>query len=300
MPCIKISENLSLRLYYLKLKLFISELSLAIDKLNSWTKPIRVSPFLINFPYTDKIYVEPYGTVLIIAPWNYPYMLALAPLIGAIAAGNTVVIKTSELTPNTSALLSDIVTAVFKPEHVAVVEGGISVSQNLLEKRWDYIFFTGSVPVGKIVAKAAAEHLTPVTLELGGKSPCIIDTGVNLKLVTRRLIWGKILNAGQTCLSPDYVLIHKKMKQDFFTALQREITAALSNNPENSKDFARIINTKNFDRLSEMLSHQDIVIGGESNRDKLYVAPTVIDEPDLDSKVMQEEIFGPILPVFNL
>lgn len=280
-------------------EIVISELELTIRKLNQWAKPRKVRSSLLNFPSTDRIYSEPYGNALIIAPWNYPYQLALAPLIAAIAAGNTAIIKPSELTPNTSTLIKDIITSVFKPEHVAVVEGGVPVSTELLAQRWDYIFFTGSVFVGKIVAKAAAEHLTPTTLELGGKNPCIIDETANIKLSARRIVWGKFLNAGQTCIAPDYIIIHKSIKHQFYDAFKIEIERAYTENPEQSKDYARIINNKNFNRLAKMLDNENCIIGGDTNTETLYIAPTVIDEPILDSEVMKDEIFGPILPVIS-
>jgi aldehyde dehydrogenase (NAD+) len=280
-------------------EIVLAEINLTIKNLNSWAKPKHVFPSMLNFPSTDKIYSEPYGNVLIIAPWNYPYQLALSALIGAIAAGNTVVLKPSELTPHTSNILQEIITEVFKLEYVAVVQGGVDVSQELLAQRWDYIFFTGSVAVGKIVAKVAAEHLTPTTLELGGKNPCIIDETANIKLTAKRIVWGKFLNAGQTCIASDYVLIHDSVKQQFFDAMRSEIETAYTKNPEQSKDLARIVNERNFNRLSEMLEDETIVIGGETNVNELYISPTVIDEPNLDSQVMKGEIFGPILPVLS-
>ena len=285
--------------YATEIAMVISELDLTIKKLNQWAKPKRVMPSLLNFPSSDKIYSEPYGNILIISPWNYPYQLALAPLVAAVAAGNTVVLKPSELTPNTSNLIEDIITAVFKPNHVSVVKGGVPVSEALLAERWDYIFFTGSVFVGKIIAKAAAEHLTPVTLELGGKNPCIIDETANIKLSAKRIVWGKFINAGQTCIAPDYILIHKSIKQAFYNALEKEIELAYSNSPELSEDFARIINEKNFNRLAKMLHNETCIIGGQTDINSLYIAPTVIDEPRLDSEVMKDEIFGPILPVIS-
>ncbi|WP_054850883.1 aldehyde dehydrogenase [Olleya sp. ITB9] len=277
----------------------IQDLKHTIKKLSKWAKPKRVFPALLNFPSSDYLYSEPYGNVLVIAPWNYPYQLAIAPLVGAIAAGNTVVLKPSELTPNTSALLSDIIKKVFKPEHVTVVQGGVGTSTQLLHQRWDYIFFTGSVNVGKIVAKAAAPNLTPITLELGGKNPCVIDETANIKLTAKRVVWGKFVNAGQTCIAPDYVLIHHTKKEAFYKAIQHEIELAYGQNPEDSKDLARIINIKNFERLSELLVNQKCKIGGQTNAKDLYIAPTIIDEPKLDSEVMKDEIFGPILPVIS-
>jgi aldehyde dehydrogenase (NAD+) len=275
----------------------LSELKLAIKNLSSWSKPKRVRPSILNFPSSAKIYKEPYGNTLIIAPWNYPYQLAIAPVIGAVAAGNTVVLKPSELTPNTSALIKSIIENVFDSRHVAVVEGGIPETQELLAQRWDYLFFTGSVPVGKIVAKAAAEHLTPVTLELGGKSPCIVDDSASIDLAAKRIVWGKFINGGQTCIAPDYLLIHPSVKDAFVEAFKKEVAKAYGENPENSEDFPRIVNTKNFDRLTKMLENETCLIGGTSNREDCYIAPTLIDEPSLDSEVMKGEIFGPILPL---
>ena len=277
----------------------LQDLKRTINNINKWEKPKRVFPSLLNFPSSDYLYSEPYGTVLIIAPWNYPYQLALAPLIGAVAAGNTVVLKPSELTPNTSALLSKIIKNVFPPEFVTVVEGGVDTSTQLLNQVWDYIFFTGSVGVGKIVAKAAAPNLTPITLELGGKNPCIIDKTANIKLTVKRIVWGKFINAGQTCIAPDYILIDASIKNKFYEVLKDELITIYSKNPEKSSDFARIINKKNFNRLSEMLTNENCVIGGQTNAEDLYISPTIIDEPSLNSKVMEDEIFGPILPVLS-
>lgn len=277
----------------------LSDLDLMIKNINKWAKPQRVMPALLNFPSSDRLYSEPYGQVLIIAPWNYPYQLAIAPLIAAIAAGNTVILKPSELTPNTSRLINTIIQTVFKPEHAAVVQGGVDVSTTLLAQRWDYIFFTGSVFVGKIVAKAAAEYLTPVTLELGGKNPCIIDDSANIKLTAKRIVWGKFINAGQTCIAPDYILIHKSKKEAFYKAMQIEIEKAYTKQPETCNDFARIINKKNFDRLAKMLENENCKIGGIIDADALYISPSLIDEPSLDSEVMKDEIFGPILPVIS-
>ncbi|WP_298519766.1 aldehyde dehydrogenase [uncultured Kordia sp.] len=277
--------------------IIISELKLTIKKLKSWARPKRVWPALLNFPSKDRIYSEPYGTTLIIAPWNYPYQLALAPLIGAVAAGNTVVLKPSELTPNTSRILEEIVSAVFDENHVKVVQGGVPVSQELLALRWDYIFFTGSVNVGKIVAQAAAPHLTPVTLELGGKNPCIVDIHSDFKLTAKRIVWGKFLNAGQTCIAPDYLIVQAQAKFDFVKVLIAEIEAAYGKNPEESPDYPRIINQKNFQRLTAMLEDQKVLHGGIVHKDDLYIEPTILDEPALDSNVMLDEIFGPILPI---
>ena len=277
----------------------ISELKHTIKNINNWAKPKMVLPSLLNFPSTDYIYKEPYGKVLIIAPWNYPYHLSLCPLIAAVAAGNQVVVKPSELTPNTSKVVAEIIRKTFTKNHVECIEGDAEVAKQLLSLRWDYIFFTGSVAVGKIVAKAAAENLTPVTLELGGKNPCIIDESANLKIAAKRIVWGKFLNAGQTCIAPDYLLVSDKIKPAFIKLLQSEITNAYGQNPEASKDFSRIINEKNWKRLTSMLEDETILAGGKTNIKDYYVAPTLLDEPKLDSLAMQDEIFGPILPVLS-
>ena len=277
----------------------LSELKKTLKNLYKWSKPKRVLPAILNFPSSAKIHKEPYGVSLIIAPWNYPFQLAFAPLIGAVAAGNTVVLKPSELTPHTSKITREIIEAVFDKNHVSVIEGGVAVSQELLAQRWDYIFFTGSVPVGKIVAKAAAEHLTPITLELGGKSPCIVDETANIKLTAKRIIWGKFINGGQTCIAPDYLLIHSSVKDKFVTSFKEELKIAYGDQPKDSPDFPRIVNTKNFDRLALMLENVTCLTGGDTNREEKYIAPTLIDNPELDSEVMKGEIFGPILPLIT-
>ena len=285
--------------YITEISVVLSELDLMIKNINSWSKPKKVRSALMNFPSSEYIYSEPYGACLIIAPWNYPFQLAMAPLIDAIASGNTVILKPSELTPHTAQLLEDIITKVFKSGHAAVVQGDAEVASELLDLKWDYIFFTGSVKVGKIVAKAAAPNLTPVTLELGGKNPCIIDESAKIELSAKRIVWGKFLNAGQTCIAPDYILIHHSIKEQFFNALTTEIEAAFGTNPETSPDYTRVVNTKNFERLMGLIKNEKIVIGGDSNSEDNYIAPTVLDEPDLNSEVMQDEIFGPILPVIS-
>jgi aldehyde dehydrogenase (NAD+) len=277
----------------------ISELKDTINNIHKWSKVKKIRPSILNFPSSDYIFKEPYGKVLIIAPWNYPFQLALCPLISAVAAGNQVVLKPSELTPKTSAIILKIVEKVFQHNHVKVIEGGVEETQNLLAQRWDYIFFTGSVAVGKIVAKAAAEHLTPVTLELGGKNPCIIDETANLKLAAKRIVWGKFLNAGQTCIAPDYILIQEDMKSHFVDFMKNEITKAFGKNPKNSPDFARIVNEKNWHRLSSMIEPQKVIFGGETDIEDCYISPTLIEENSLDSLLMQDEIFGPLLPILT-
>jgi len=276
-----------------------SELKYTIKNINKWAKPQMVWPTLVNFPSTDFIYKEPYGKVLILSPWNYPFHLAMYPLIAAYAAGNQVILKPSELTPNTSSIIAKIVSTVFEKSQVAVLEGGIETANELLAERWDYIFFTGSVAVGKVVAKAAAIHLTPVTLELGGKSPCIVDETALLRLAAKKIVWGKFLNSGQTCVAPDYLLVHAKVKEQLVTLLKEEITSAYGENPESSPDLARIINPKNFQRLERLLKEQEIITGAKLNKNELYISPTLINEPALESALMKDEIFGPLLPILT-
>lgn len=277
----------------------VTELKHTIKNINKWAKPKWVLPSLLNFPSTDYLYKEPYGKVLIIAPWNYPYQLVFSPLIAAIAAGNQVMVKPSELTPNTSKIIAKIIHKTFDKNHVECIEGGTEVAQKLLAQRWDYIFFTGSVAVGKIVAKAASENLTPVTLELGGKNPCIIEPTANLKLAAKRIVWGKFINAGQTCIAPDYLLVHQNIKPKLIDFLKEEIILAYGENPEISPDYPRIINEKNWKRQLALLENETILLGGQSNAENYYLSPTLLDESSLDSLVMQEEIFGPILPILS-
>ena len=275
----------------------LAELKLALKNIDLWSRPERKSATLMNWPSSDWIYKEPYGAVLIIAPWNYPFQLAIAPLVGAITAGNTVIIKPSEATPNTSRLISEIITAVFPRQHVAVVEGGVEVSQQLLSQKWDYIFFTGSTRVGKIVYESAAKHLTPVTLELGGKNPCIVDDTASIALAAKRIVWGKFLNAGQTCIASDYILVHKKVKDQLIDALKKSIINCYGEHMEASPDYARTINEKHYNGLKSMLEGEEILFGGQSNDADNYLSPTLVNEPKMDSKLMHGEIFGPILPI---
>ncbi|MBD0777451.1 aldehyde dehydrogenase [Maribacter sp. ANRC-HE7] len=275
----------------------LAELKLAIKNIALWARPERKSGTLLNWPSSDWIYKEPYGSVLIIAPWNYPFQLVFAPLIGAIAAGNTAVVKPSEATPHTSRIVQEIITKVFLPEHVSVVEGGVEVSQRLLSQKWDYIFFTGSTRVGKIVYESAAKHLTPVTLELGGKNPCIVDDTAAINLAAKRIVWGKFLNAGQTCIAPDYILVHNSVKDKLIEALKRSIKQCFGKSIETSPDYARLVNEKHYNGLKAMLQGEAILFGGETNDSDNFLAPTLVNEPKVDSKLMEGEIFGPILPI---
>lgn len=275
------------------------EIGKMVQVLPLWNRPRRAKSSLINFPSRDYIIPEPYGNTLIISPWNYPFQLAVTPMIGAIAAGNTVVLKPSEFAPHTARIIREIVENVFDPGHVAVVEGDAAVATQLLKKRWDFIMFTGSTAVGKIIAKAAAEHLTPTTLELGGKSPCIVDETAPLGITAKRLVWGKFLNCGQTCIAPDYLLVQHKIKASLTTKIIQEIESAFGIKQQQSKDYGRIVHKKHFDKLKKSLQNHSIIYGNQSDKNDLYLGPTLVDNPALDSELMQEEIFGPILPIIG-
>ena len=275
------------------------ELDLQIKNIKEWAAPKRVSGSLINFPSQDYILSEPYGMVLLISPWNYPFQLVMIPFIGAIAAGNTAVIKPSESAPHTAQIIEEIISEVFPPEWAIVIQGDMKVGAALLKTQWDYIFYTGSTAVGKIVAKAAAEFLTPTTLELGGKSPCIVAGTAPIQKTARRIVWGKFLNCGQTCIAPDYVLVQKEYKKALVATMIQEIEKAFGKNAKNSKDYGRIIHQKHFEKLEKDLDKQKLLFGGEKDKDELYFGPTLVEEPALDSSLLVDEIFGPILPVLS-
>ncbi|MFA5668890.1 MAG: aldehyde dehydrogenase [Balneolaceae bacterium] len=285
--------------YGTEIGLIITDINFAIKNIANWTKPKSVSTSLVNFPSKNYVITEPYGNALIISPWNYPILLTLQPLVGAIAAGNTAIIKPSELTPHTSQLLAELFKAYFYEQYIAVVLGGADVADQLVRLKFDYIFFTGSTRVGKIIMKTAADNLTAMTLELGGKSPCIVDKTANLEISARRIAWGKLVNAGQTCVAPDYVLIDAGVKDEFIEYLKQAITSFYGDNPKESPDFPRIINEAHFDRLTGYLSDGKTVIGGHSDASESYIEPTVLDEISWDDAIMQEEIFGPILPILT-
>ncbi|MGB5981706.1 MAG: aldehyde dehydrogenase [Nonlabens sp.] len=274
-----------------------NELKKYIKNTKKWSKPDRVTPSILNFPSTAKIYKEPYGTTLVIAPWNYPFQLALGPLIGAVAGGNTVVLKPSEFSTATSQLLEDLITLAFDPNHVKVIQGDAEVSKKLTSLAWDYLFFTGSPKVGNMIYKAAAEHMTPVTLELGGKNPCVIHESANIKVAAKRIVWGKFLNAGQTCIAPDYLICHESLKDKMLEALKSEIINFYGEQPERNPDYPRIIRRDHLESLIELLDEQYIYYGGGHDVNDLYLAPTLMDQPPADSKVMEGEIFGPIVPL---
>lgn len=279
----------------------MKELSYIIKELKNWAKTKSVTTPMMQFPAKSFIKYEPYGTVLIIGPFNYPFQLVMSPLIGALAAGNCAVVKPSEMTPQTSMVVQEILEEVFPEDYVKVIQGEKEVTSQLLDERFDYIFFTGSTKVGQIVYEKASKHLTPVTLELGGKSPVIIDDTANLKVAAERIAFGKFMNAGQTCVAPDYVLIDNTVKMKFVKALQTTIQEFYGAQIEQSEDFGRIVNDNHFNRLVNIIedSRQQVIYGGESNADELFVAPTIILDPKLSDSVMQQEIFGPILPIIG-
>ncbi|QQX75744.1 MULTISPECIES: aldehyde dehydrogenase [Aequorivita] len=283
--------------YTTELSLLYKDIKEARSNIFNWARTKPVSTGILNFPASSYIIPEPLGVCLVIGAWNYPYQLSFAPVIAAITAGNTVILKPNELPTHTAAAMAKIVKENFDPAFFTVVEGGVEETQELLKQKFDKIFFTGSTKVGKIVYKAAAENLTPVTLELGGKSPAIITESCNLKVSVKRLVWGKFLNAGQTCISPDYVLVHKSIEQKFLEQTKEEIINqhfAFEND-----NYLQIINNDNFERLNKMLVPEKIYFGGENNKETRYIQPTIMQNVTMEDAVMQEEIFGPILPVLT-
>ncbi len=285
--------------YTTEIMIVLEELKFTLKHLKSWARPRKVKSPITHLGSTSYIYPEPYGVALIISPWNYPFQLAIAPLIGAIAAGNCAIIKPSELTPVTSQVFANLIADTFPEEYIAVVQGGIEASEGLLKEAFDYIFFTGSVPVGKVIMAAAAKNLTPVTLELGGKSPCIVHKDANLKIAAKRIAWGKFVNAGQTCVAPDYLYLHKAVKTQFLQLFKEAIIELYTNNPLENPNFTRIVSERHFQRLSSFLDNGVVFIGGNTQLEKLMIEPTVLNEITWEHPVMQDEIFGPILPVLE-
>jgi acyl-CoA reductase-like NAD-dependent aldehyde dehydrogenase len=285
--------------YLSEVGLLRSEIRGALRRVAAWSRPRRVPTPLRLFPGVSRVIPEPRGVVLIIAPWNYPCLLSLAPLAAALAAGNCAVVKPSELAPRTSAVLAEMLGGGFEADTVAVVEGGRETAAALLEQVFDHIFFTGGTAVGQIVLQAAAAHLTPVTLELGGKSPCIVDASADLPLAARRIVAGKFLNAGQTCIAPDYLLVHQRVRDELLMRLKTRIRESYGAEPALSPDYARIVNDRHFRRLEALLGQGRIVIGGECDLAARYIAPTLLTDVTWQDPVMQEEIFGPLLPVLT-
>ncbi|MBP1969679.1 aldehyde dehydrogenase (NAD+) [Virgibacillus natechei] len=282
-----------------ELGLLYSEIDFAIKNLSSWMEPTKVPAPLTHKGSKSFILKEPYGVTLIISPWNYPLQLALAPAIGAIAAGNCVILKPSEHAEATSALLADMIENTFPAPFITVVEGAKETSEKLLKQRFDYIFFTGSTEVGKAIMKEASAHLTPVTLELGGKSPAIIDKDANINVAAKRIVWGKFTNAGQTCVAPDYLYVHEKVKFKLLKAIKKQIKNFYGKEPLENDDYIRIINEKHFHRLVNLLSNGTTLHGGNTDRDSLKIEPTILDKISWEDPIMENEIFGPILPVLT-
>lgn len=270
-----------------------------IKNIKKWAKDKRVRTPIHQTLSKSYIRYEPYGAVLIIGPYNYPFQLLIEPLVGAIAAGNTVVLKPSEFTANTERIVKKIVKEVFNEEYVSVVCGGKEETQALIHANFDYIFFTGSVRVGKIVMEAAAKNLIPVTLELGGKSPAIVHKDSNVKIAARRIAWGKFINTGQTCIAPDYVYVHKQIKDEFIGHLKSTISEFYGKNVKENKDYGKIVNDHHFDRLIKLINQDKVVIGGEHAKESLHISPTVMTDVTWKDAVMEEEIFGPILPILE-
>ncbi|MEZ4829655.1 MAG: aldehyde dehydrogenase family protein [Bacteroidia bacterium] len=279
--------------------LVYDEIAFALDHLKAWMKPQKITTPAVLFPTTSRIIPGSKGTVLIIAPWNYPVMLLLSPLVGAIAAGNTVFLKPSELAPHCAALMETLFAENFDPGYISVVNGdGAKVVSEMMDAiTFDHIFFTGGTSVGKIIAQKAAKTLTPVTLELGGKSPAVVEADADITLAAKHIAWGRFFNAGQSCVSPDYVLVHRSQKQKFTDKICHFIREFWGENPQESESYGRIINHRRFDVLNDFLKDGNIIAGGQTDREDLYIAPTVVDHPSMESRLMKEEIFGPILPV---
>ncbi len=275
------------------------DISESISKLKRWMKSKWTLTSLLTQPGSSRIYYSPLGVNLIIAPYNYPVMLAFSPLIAAIAAGNTAVIKTSELTPACSDIIRQIINETFPPEYIAYIKGEVRETTILLQQKFDHIFFTGSPRVGSIVMTAAAKNLTPVTLELGGKSPCIVHEDAKLDIAVKRIVRGKFLNAGQTCIAPDYVLVHNSIKEVFLNKLKERIISAYGEDASSSLDFARIVADNHFHRICGLIDPQKVVVGGQSDVKSRFIAPTVMRDVEITDKIMSEEIFGPVLPVLE-
>jgi len=263
-------------------------------------RPKRVATPIASFGGISKIYKQPLGTVLVMSPWNYPFMLTLAPVVAAVAAGNCCTIKPSSYSPNTSALIQKIIDQTFDEKYMCVFQGNREINQVLLEQKFDHIFFTGSVKVGKIVMQAAASTLTPITLELGGKSPCVVNKDANISMTAARIVWGKTINSGQTCVAPDYVLVHKDVKDELVKELIKYKKKYFGESMTESEDFGKIIRKQAFDGLVELLDGQKILDGGKYDEKSMKIELTLLDNPALDSPVMQREIFGPILPIISV
>jgi aldehyde dehydrogenase (NAD+) len=277
----------------------LDEITGAVENLASWTMPVEVATSPLFGTADSKIYYEPYGTVLILNTWNYPFVLCFKPLVGALAAGNCCVVKPSEVAPTTSKVLADIINTAFDAEYCVAIEGGVDIATELLKERFDFILYTGNANVGRIVAQAAAGHLTPTVLELGGKCPCIVDKSADIERSAPSICWGKLINAGQTCVAPDYVWVHKEVKDRLVEALINQVKTFYGEDIKRNTDFGRIINKRHFERLRQLLKESKIVFGGETDERQRFVSPTIIDGVTWDDKIMQDEVFGPILPIMT-
>lgn len=285
--------------YMCEVGMTLSEISYMIKHISKFSKDKRVRTPIAQFASKSYKKTSPYGNVLIISPWNYPFLLAMGPLVDALAAGNTAIIKPSEFSINTSQIIKKIIKECFKEEYVSVVKGGIEESSYLLTKKFDFIFFTGSQNVGKIVLQSASKYLTPVVLELGGKSPCIVDESANIELTAKRIVFGKFVNTGQTCVAPDYILCHKVVKEELIKEIVKQIEIQYTIDPLNNDNYGRIINIKHFDRLNNLIENSKIIYGGKSDSTTLKIEPTILDNVSWNDKIMQQEIFGPILPILT-
>lgn len=285
--------------YMCEVGLALDEISYMLKNIKKFAKEKVVPTPITNFHSKSVIKLVPRGNVLIISPWNYPFLLTIEPLVDAISAGNTVILKPSAYSPATSNIVFKIINEVFSEDYVAVVKGGREENKQLLSYKYDYIFFTGSQNVGKEVLRSASEHLTPVSLELGGKSPCIVDKTANISLSAKRIVFGKFLNCGQTCVAPDYILCDENIKKKLVSEIKKEITKQFGNNPLENKAYGKIINEKHFNRIKNLINFDKIIVGGKTNPDSLKIEPTVLDNVTWDDEVMKEEIFGPILPILT-
>ncbi len=285
--------------YVTEIGFVLHDIRYTVKKLKSWMKPKRVKTPVLIQPASSKVYFSPLGVNLIISPFNYPVGLTFAPLVAAIAAGNTAVVKTSELTPNVSRVIGELIEETFQSEYIAYISGEVKETTALLEQKFDHIFFTGSPRIGSIVMSAAAKNLTPVTLELGGKSPSIIHSDANIDIAVNRIVYGKFMNAGQTCVAPDYLMVHKDIKQAFVDKLIKRITKLYGDDASKSEDYGRIVNAQHHARLISLIEQEKVAVGGQFNLKDRFIAPTVMTEVTLQDKVMQDEIFGPILPVLE-
>lgn len=285
--------------YATEIGIIYEEIDFAINNLKEWIKPVKVKTTIVHKPSKSYYIWEPRGVAFIMAPWNYPFQLVMAPLVGSIAAGNTSIIKPSEQTLNTANIIEKIINNSFKEEYLYVLRGGRDMSSILMDQPLDYIFFTGSSEIGKFVMSKAAQNLVPVTLELGGKSPCIVHEDCDMDITAKRIVWGKLLNCGQTCVAPDYILVHKNIKEEFLGRIMAYIDKFYSKNNKENSDLPRIINEKHFRRLMELIEGHEVIYGGHNDERTRFIEPTILDNVSWDDKAMEDEIFGPIFPIIE-